>query len=268
MTPARGSIDRVWRPGSGRLQAARIVDAEPLGCHSGRGFGRGARIRVRLGGWRREVELNPRPLGSLAPIPLPVALDSPGGRRRRETGTSLQQVGVIILLISISVLFIAASLAVLITNHQARLWRAPGVRGVPWGTAASTLVLGLLSWQLQSALVAIRSNRFDQCLNRWRRGAGAAVIFLLAQALNVRHLAVLEGVQASQTLFVFCYDLLVGLHAAHVVGGLVPLALVHQRLLRRDYSSSRHDGVTFTVQYWHYLGIVWLMLLGLLIWIG
>jgi cytochrome c oxidase subunit 3 len=88
------------------------------------------------------------------------------------------------------------------------------------------------------------------------------------QAFNARQLAAHEGVQASQALFVFCYDLLVGLHAAHVLGGFVPLMLIHGRLMRRDYSSSRHDGVTFCVQYWHYLGVVWLLLLGILVWVG
>jgi cytochrome c oxidase subunit 3 len=124
------------------------------------------------------------------------------------------------------------------------------------------------SWQLQTALAAIRANRFTQCSNCWRRGAAAALVFLFIQALNVRRLAELEGTQASTTLFVFCYDLLVGLHAVHVIGGFVPLGIVHGRLMRRDYSSSRHDGVTFTVQYWHYLGVVWLLLLGVLIWVG
>jgi cytochrome c oxidase subunit III len=197
-----------------------------------------------------------------------VSLDSRGARRRRETTTSLGQLGMVLVLVSISVLFVAASLAVLITNHQAQVWRAPDRKGLPWGTIASTLALVAVSWQLQTALTAIRSNRFIQCLNCWRGGAAAALVFLVVQAFNVRQLMALEGSQASQALFVFCYDLLVGLHAAHVVGGLVPLALVHQHLMRRDYSSSRHDGVTFCVQYWHYLGVVWLLLLGILIWVG
>jgi cytochrome c oxidase subunit 3 len=174
----------------------------------------------------------------------------------------------IVLLVSLSVLFIAASLAVLITNHQAQVWRAPERHGLPWGTALSTLALVVVSWQLQAALLAIRGNRFTECMRGWRRGAAAAVVFLLVQALNARHLAAIEGGHATQTLFVFCYDLLVGLHAAHVLGGFIPLALVHARLIRRDYSSSRHDGLTFCVQYWHYLGIVWLVLLGVLIWVG
>jgi cytochrome c oxidase subunit III len=197
-----------------------------------------------------------------------MSLDSSGAQRRRAASTSLGQLGMIVLLVSLSVLFIAASLAVLITSHQAQVWRAPQRQGLPWGTALSTLVLVVVSWQLQAALVAIRGNRFTEGVQRWRRGAAAAVVFLLVQALNVRHLAAIEGVHATQTLFAFCYDLLVGLHAAHVLGGFVPLGLVHARLLRRDYSSSRHDGMTFCVQYWHYLGLVWLALLGILLWVG
>jgi cytochrome c oxidase subunit III len=197
-----------------------------------------------------------------------VPLDSPGAQRRREAASSLGQLGMVLVLVSISVLFVAASIAVLITNHQAQVWRAPDREGLPWGTAASTLLLAVVSWQLQTALAAIRGNRFIQCLRCWRRGGVAALFFLCVQAFNARQLAAHEGVQASQALFVFCYDLLVGLHAAHVLGGFVPLMLIHGRLMRRDYSSSRHDGVTFCVQYWHYLGVVWLLLLGILVWVG
>ncbi len=197
-----------------------------------------------------------------------MALDSPGARRRRASGTSLGQLGMVVLLVSISVLFVAASIAVLITSYQAQTWRAPDRTGLPWGTAASTLVLVVVSWQLQGALNAIRQNRFTDCLRFWRRGAAAAVVFLFVQALNARHLATLEGARAMETLFVFCYDLLVGLHAAHVLGGCVPLGIVHAKLARRDYSSSRHDGLTFCVQYWHYLGVVWLLLLAILGWVG
>jgi heme/copper-type cytochrome/quinol oxidase subunit 3 len=32
-------------------------------------------------------------------------------------------------------------------------------------------------------------------------------------------------------------------------------------VLRREYSSSRYEGLKLCVQYWHYLGVVWLFLL-------
>lgn len=213
-----------------------------------------------------------------------MSIEPPSGPLRREPGlpVSTGQLGMIVLLISISVLFVAASIAVLITHHQVGIarapvdvahpqvdvWRLPGQAPLPWGTAASTLLLGFVSWELQQALVLIRNNRFTACLQRWRWAMVSGVGFLLAQALNARHLLAIEGEQASRSLFVFCYDLLVGLHALHVLGGFVPLVVVHSRLLRRDYSSSRHAGLTFCVQYWHYLGVVWLVLLGTLAWVG
>ena len=57
-------------------------------------------------------------------------------------------------------------------------------------------------------------------------------------------------------------------HAVRKIAVMDQDRLVHARLSRRDYSSSRHDGVTFCVQYWHYLGLVWLLLLGVLLWVG
>lgn len=197
-----------------------------------------------------------------------MSLDSSEASRRRSLAASTGQFGMLVVLVSISVLFVAAALAVLITHHQAKAWRAPESTGLPWGALASTALLAGVSWQLQAALLAIRSNRFVKSLQHWRQAFVVACLFLVAQAFVSRQLQLLEGAAAGQTLFVFCYNLLVGLHAAHVLGGFVPLALVQARLARRDYSSSRHDGVTFCVQYWHYLGVVWLLLLGVLAWVG
>lgn len=195
-------------------------------------------------------------------------LDTTNAKRRRIADASLGQLGMVILLISLSVLFVAASLAVLFTHHQVGSWRAPEQHGLPWGTAASTLLLAVVSFELQAGLSAVRSNRFTRALLAWRIGGGAALAFLIVQAWNVRVLTNIEAAQPLASLFIYCYDLLVGLHAAHVLGGFVPLLVVHARLSRRDYSSSRHDGVTFCVQYWHYLGLVWLLLLGVLLWVG
>lgn len=185
-----------------------------------------------------------------------------------KSRTSVGQLGMVVLLISISVLFLAACLAVIITRHQVQIWRAPGSSGLPPGTLASTLLIAVVSWQLQKSLRAIRNNDFTLCSRSLRWGGGVALAFLFAQALNARQLLSSEGALASRTLFVFSYDLLVGLHAAHVIGGFVPLALVLTRVQRGDYSSSRHGGLRFCVQYWHYLAVMWLLLLGTLSWIS
>ena len=190
------------------------------------------------------------------------------GDRQPSLSMSLGQLGMVVLLVSISVLFLAATAAVIITRWHVEVWRLPGQGGLPWGTAASTSLLGVVSWQLQAALAAIRRNHFTACLQRWRWASVSALGFLFVQALNARQLMLAEGAFAKQSLFVFSYDLLVGLHALHVLGGFVPLGLVHHRVARRDYSSSRHSGLLFCVQYWHYLAVVWLILLATLAWIG
>lgn len=177
---------------------------------------------------------------------------------------SLGQLGMILLLVSISVLFLAASVAVLITHAQAPADQRPGL---PWGTALSSALLVLVSVELQRALGAMRGNRFTSCLGGLRRATLGALGFLLAQAWNARQLLAFEGAPAARKLFYFSYGLLVGLHALHVLGGFVPLLVVQSKTARREYSSSRHAGLTFCVQYWHYLGVVWLVLLATLLWI-
>ncbi|HEU4580247.1 MAG TPA: cytochrome c oxidase subunit 3 [Polyangiaceae bacterium] len=192
----------------------------------------------------------------------------PEGRRERLPWLSLGQLGVVLLLVSISVLFVAASVAVLITHAQAPAWRASEQHGLPWSTALSTALLALVSAQLQLGLVAIRSNRFTTCLTRLRQGSYAAAGFLFVQAWNARQLFALQAQSSNRALFLFSYGLLVGLHALHVLGGFVPLFLVQNKVARRDYSSSRHAGLTFCVQYWHYLGVIWLGLLATLAWVA
>ena len=66
---------------------------------------------------------------------------------------------------------------------------------------------------------------------------------------------------ANQSLYAFTFYLLTGLHWLHVVGGFAPLGVVLYRVNQREYSSSRMEGIKFCVQYWHYLGAIWLVLL-------
>lgn len=190
----------------------------------------------------------------------------PAGRGpfERLPWLSMGQLGMILLLVSISVLFLAANIAVLITHARAPADQRPGL---PWGTALSSGLLGWVSIELQRGLLAMRGNRFTSCLGALRRATLGAFAFLLAQAWNGRELLAFEGAPATRKLFYFSYGLLVGLHALHVLGGFVPLLIVQGKIQRREYSSSRHAGLTFCVQYWHYLGVVWLLLLGTLLWI-
>jgi heme/copper-type cytochrome/quinol oxidase subunit 3 len=167
----------------------------------------------------------------------------------------------LIALVSISVLFIATVVALVITRAQAPARTIASVHAVPWGVVTSTLLLGALSWSLQRGLNAIRSNRFERCQRALTGGGALALAFLVGQAFNANRVLASEAGVQPHSLFLVSFFVLIGVHALHVVGGLVPLAVVHLKVVRREYSSSRHEGLKLCVQYWHYLGVVWLFLL-------
>ena len=53
--------------------------------------------------------------------------------------------------------------------------------------------------------------------------------------------------------------LIAGLHAVHVIGGLVCQVVVTVKAYRGRYWSLHHTGLTYSALYWHFLGGVWLI---------
>jgi len=171
---------------------------------------------------------------------------------------SSAQLGMLLLLTSLGVLFGASLVAYAFTRAQNDVWRAPGMPPLPpvlWG---STGVILLVSAALEWALYKTRKNQ----LKRAARGVTCAWIFISAFTLcQVENwLSMRASISAHTTLYPFTFFFLTGLHAAHVLAGLVPLSVVTRRLRQGEYSSSRYDGFKFCVQYWHFLGVVWLIL--------
>lgn len=184
------------------------------------------------------------------------------GPREPSFAMSKEQLGMILLLVSIGVLFIASLVAYAVTRAQQDVWRAPGSAGLPPGLIGSTLLLAGVSAAMQWSVVSIRKNRFAT-FNRAIVLTGVlAAAFLVGQALNWTHLA--RTTAGAPSLFAFTFYLLTGIHAVHVLGGLVPLGVVLWRARQREYSSSRCEGVRFCAQYWHFLGAVWLVLAAVL----
>ena len=59
--------------------------------------------------------------------------------------------------------------------------------------------------------------------------------------------------------------MLTGLHAIHVIGGVVSLLVVALRAYRERYSATEYMGVRLVTLYWHFLGAVWLVLVVVLV---
>ncbi|MEP6962060.1 MAG: cytochrome c oxidase subunit 3 [Acidobacteriota bacterium] len=162
----------------------------------------------------------------------------------------LLRFGLILTLASISAFFIALVIAY--------YWRksAPGI----WDQIALPNTL----W-ISTAIILVSSGVFEAARRTYARGMHemAARLLLVTGCLGLAFLAaqtaawralVAQGAYIEQNPYSGFFYLFTGLHAAHLVGGLVVLAFV---ILSR---SPRRELVDCAAYYWHFLGVLWIAL--------
>jgi len=177
---------------------------------------------------------------------------------------SNRQLGLWVLFVSLSVLFTASLIAYLVTRFNNVVWRTPDMPDLPPGLFASTAMLIGLSGAMWRAQRDVQANKTDSVVRDLWLALAFGLAFLCGQGLNWAAMAsaLREG---EPTMYPFTFYMLTGLHAAHVVGGFIPLGIVVARAHRRRYSSSEHEGLRLCRQYWDYLFVVWLVLLTALL---
>jgi cytochrome c oxidase subunit 3 len=190
--------------------------------------------------------------------------DSQRPRNASSFKMSTPQLGIVVFFVSLGVLFAASLVAYVVTRLGNPGWRG-GVAGLPIGLVGSTALIAGLSASMHWALRAARANRRETLKKALWLALAFAVAFLFGQSLNWRSMALAETAARQRTLYPFTFYLLTGLHALHVLGGFVPHVIVMSRAARSEYSSSRLDGLRFCAQYWDFLAVVWLILLGTLV---
>ncbi|HWJ06658.1 MAG TPA: cytochrome c oxidase subunit 3 [Steroidobacteraceae bacterium] len=143
-----------------------------------------------------------------------------------------------------------------------RDWRPVAEPSILW---FNTLLLLAGSVGMQVASTALRRWRFT--LAAWGLAAGGAfaLAFLLGQwfAWRQLHAAGLYAAANPANAFFF---VLTGLHALHLLGGLVVWARALTRMARgRTTLEAVRLSVELCTVYWHYLLAVWVVLFGLLL---
>ncbi|MFQ5653386.1 MAG: heme-copper oxidase subunit III [Planctomycetota bacterium] len=90
------------------------------------------------------------------------------------------------------------------------------------------------------------------------------VVFLASQGLVWLRLTEHQaGIRSS--LYAYTFYMLSGLHALHVIGGVILQAVVTVLTFRGHYWSLNADALRFTAWYWHFLDGAWLTLLATLL---
>lgn len=151
---------------------------------------------------------------------------------------------------------------------------------VPKLAWASTIVLFIGSFTIHRAVVAIRRERLANCLKFLYITSALAVLFLIVQSPCMAEVLGAHQKFAAESKAnpgpggfspVSLYGLvfvLILLHALHVLGGIVALAVVTLRARAQKYDHENYMGVQFAARYWHFLDIVWLTMFTMFLALG
>lgn len=139
-------------------------------------------------------------------------------------------------------------------------WRALPVPRLLW---FNTGVLVLSSVALQWAHVAARRDDIDGVIAGLCTGGASAVTFLAGQLMAWQQLNTAGYFLASNPANSFFY-LITAMHGLHLTGGLVALGRTTAKVWRGAGMSRVRLSVELCAIYWHFLLLVWLVLLGLL----
>jgi cytochrome c oxidase subunit 3 len=152
-------------------------------------------------------------------------------------------------------LFISAYLMRVGTNEW---WSMP----VPRQLWLNTAILILSSIALEWARSEARHGRGNSTRIAIFAAFALAVLFLVGQILAWRELTAdgygLAGNPASSFFYV-----ITGMHGVHIVGGLLALGRTMIRARSGAVTSGMSLGIELCAIYWHFMLVVWLILLGL-----
>nr|WP_249792449.1 cytochrome c oxidase subunit 3 [Bradyrhizobium sp. BRP22] len=139
-------------------------------------------------------------------------------------------------------------------------WRTLPVPPLLW---FNTGVLVLSSVALQWAYIAARRDDIDGVILGLLAGGASAVTFLVGQLMAWRELSVAGYFVASNPANSFFY-LITAAHGLHLMGGLVALGRTIGKVWRGVEVAQVRVSVELCAIYWHFLLLVWLVLLGML----
>jgi cytochrome c oxidase subunit 3 len=180
---------------------------------------------------------------------LPSSLENPA-----ISPPGLYRVGLIAILVAIFAFFAALVIAYFWRSSHPPFWGAIQLPKTLW---VSTAIILASSVTLETARRLFRKGRWRVASRMLLITACLGAGFLASQVTAWREL-VREGVYMAQNPHSSFFYLFTGLHAAHLIGGLVALFVV---VLAK---SKRRELVDVVTNYWHFLGVLWIALFAVL----
>jgi cytochrome c oxidase subunit 3 len=126
----------------------------------------------------------------------------------------------------------------------------------------STVVLIIVSVALHKACFMVRRERQAEFRLYLIVGGVAASVFAIAQMFGLAHLLGEHFSQSDGSMKVYGMSFTLSLiHALHVLGGMIFLGFVTHNAYQEKYDHERHWAVDNCASYWHFLDVVWAVML-------
>src|SRR4029453_10741800 len=255
--PGRGNRDLRRQPAPGGPQGTEGGERS-LGCLDPGVVHHLASARIQL----RNAAGGPEPptaVGSEAPrgSRREVRMTPPPGTLEIEPTTlpSKGKVGMLTLIAAESAIFVIFVIAYLFYLGKSLSGPTTAILRPP---IFFTICLLSSSFTVHLAVAALRRGRGTAFLGWWVLTFTLGALFLIGTGLEWKHL-IGEGLTISANLFGTPYYSLVGLHALHVLVGLVLLGAVTVFALLRRVGQAQAEQVDVLSLYWHFVDAVWVV---------
>ena len=200
-------------------------------------------------------------VGSPPPlIPLPPS-GGDGGRGGNDPADSgsAARIGICVGMVASTMTFAALIAAMVVRRKLGGGWKHVPIPAILWWNTAALL---LSSVAVDIGRRALRAGHRPEFTKLWRLGTLLGTLFLAGQAAAWMQLSG-EGFYLQRNPSSAFFYVLTWAHAAHVVGALAALYFVAIRdALRPDETVSR-TVVGVSAIFWHFLDVMWLILIGL-----
>ncbi len=123
----------------------------------------------------------------------------------------------------------------------------------------TTICLLSSSWTVHLAVVALRKSKTRMCSLWLAATVLLGSIFLAGTAHEWYHLIYHDGLTIRTNLFGTTFYSLVGLHATHVIVGLMMLTLALVFSLRGKVTDVHAERLEVLSLYWHFVDAVWVV---------
>lgn len=164
---------------------------------------------------------------------------------------------------SIIMMFAGLTSAYIVKSSQAN-WVEVQTPGIFW---YSTAVIIISSITIQAALRAFKQRSMKEFRILFLITLLLGIVFVFLQWKGFEYLwnhgVRFEGAGAGQFLYI-----IFGLHALHVLGGIIALMVIAGKQFFSKTRSYNATPIEVMSTYWHFVDVLWLYLLVFFIWIG